>query len=359
MENLKQSYIESTYEIISVLGAKETCRIYLARNINTKAFVIKKLVPYNQISIYEQLSKFNHPNLAKIIGIYKLENECVVIEEFISGESLGIKIERDIKLEEKEAVGYAEQLCLVLQFLHKHNIIHRDVNPNNIIISTDGILKLIDFDIARIPDPDKQQDTTILGTAGYAAPEQFGFKQTDKRTDIYSMGILLNVMLTGEFPNTLMPDNILYRNLIISCISIDPQARYSNAKEVGRELHSICAGSIGNTGKKQTNRIPLPGFRTGKMWKRVVAVLGYILILLSTITAVTYNSNWRQAADNIIILIFLVYIPFLLLSNIGYFDRKILFFQSMSRKQSLFVRICLCFVSFVFCFIFILLFNLF
>ena len=95
----------------------------------------------------------------------------------------------------------SNMLIAGLGALHRCSLVHRDINANNILITTDGNVKIIDYGIVRLFDKSKSTDTVILGTPGYAAPEQFGFTQSDSRTDIYALGVLMNVMMTGRLPS--------------------------------------------------------------------------------------------------------------------------------------------------------------
>ena len=123
------------------------------------------------------------------------------------------------------------QVCEALLCIHEEGIVHRDIKPENIIITNDGVVKLIDYDIARIDDSAKSSDTTILGTTGYAAPEQYGIAKTDARSDIYSIGILINVMLTGEHPSKKMCSG-KWQKIVNKCTRINPDERYQNIREL-------------------------------------------------------------------------------------------------------------------------------
>ena len=115
------------------------------------------------------------------------------------------------------------QICKGLKCLHKLNIIHRDISQGNIILKDDGTIKIIDFGISRIKKENKSSNTSILGTAGFAALEQFGFRQTDERADIFSIGVLMNLMLTGELPGIKIYDKSEgVRRIILKCIEIGP-----------------------------------------------------------------------------------------------------------------------------------------
>ena len=147
------------------------------------------------------------------------------MEEYIQGDTLFYLLEGDVlSLEDTRRLG--KQLCHALWVLHSAGVIHRDIKPENVIIrGRDAVL--IDFDASRIHKPDETDDTIILGTNGYAAPEQYGISQTDARTDIYSMGVLLNVALTGKHPSqTLVPGRM--GRVIQRCTMVSPEKRYAS-----------------------------------------------------------------------------------------------------------------------------------
>ena len=110
--------------------------------------------------------------------------------------------------------------------LHTLGAVHRDVKPENIILRGDQAV-LIDFDAARLHKPEHETDTQVLGTTGFAAPEQYGLSQTDQRADIYAAGILINVMLTGEHPSRKLAEGHLGR-VVRRCTQVSPEKRYPN-----------------------------------------------------------------------------------------------------------------------------------
>lgn len=129
------------------------------------------------------------------------------------------------------------ELCDVLAMLHAQNIVHRDIKPQNIMIENNThTLKLIDFDSARLIKPCYPNDTEYLGTVGYAAPEQYGEVQTDTRADIYSMGILMNELLTKKRPSELLYPGKLQK-VIVKCIQVSPDKRFQTAEKLKRSLH--------------------------------------------------------------------------------------------------------------------------
>ena len=125
-------------------------------------------------------------------------------------------------------------VCCALEALHKRGIVHRDVKPENVMIEKTGRVVLIDFNASRVQS-DANKDTVIMGTVGYVAPEQLGLSQTDARTDIYSAGVLYNVMLTGQHPSVDMASGKAGR-IIRKCTAINPDERYQTAKELGEAL---------------------------------------------------------------------------------------------------------------------------
>lgn len=125
-----------------------------------------------------------------------------------------------------EARKITRQLCNALWVLHQLGAVHRDIKPENVIIQGSEAI-LIDFDASRIFKSDTNQDTQILGTTGYAAPEQYGIAQTDERADIYSLGVLLNIMLTGKHPSKELASGRLGR-IVQKCTMVNPEKRYKS-----------------------------------------------------------------------------------------------------------------------------------
>ena len=144
---------------------------------------------------YKKLKEHPQPIAPKVIYCSESDGETLIVEEYVQGESLLERLEQGRNLTEKEAEHILLQLCDGLQYLHEQGIIHRDIKPSNLILQNGGIIRLIDFDAARTVKEDKSEDTRFLGTKGYAPPEQFGYGQTDERSDIYSVGITMQKML--------------------------------------------------------------------------------------------------------------------------------------------------------------------
>ncbi len=186
----------------------------------------------------EILSSLDHDGLPKHIAAYESENMTVMLREYIEGVPLS-RYAKENNLSEQEIVHICMGLCDILGYLHhrKEPIIHRDIKPQNVIIRPDGSAALIDFDIARIYHSGSDTDTMFFGTQTYAPPEQYGFSQTDARTDIYSLGILLRWLLTGS---TKENKNVkVYRPLagiIRKCTGFAPKERFSDVSQLRKAL---------------------------------------------------------------------------------------------------------------------------
>lgn len=126
--------------------------------------------------VYEKLQKLRHPYLPRVLSVVQADGKTCVTEEYIEGVSLG-----QASLSERALARAFLELCGALEFLHKHGILHRDIKPEHILLDPGGHIRLIDFDAAREPKDGEEQDTRLLGTRGYAPPEQYGFSQTDRR----------------------------------------------------------------------------------------------------------------------------------------------------------------------------------
>jgi len=171
----------------------------------------------------------DYPLIPRILYCIEDSGETVVVEEYVQGESLLDRIGRKAYLSECETESVLLQLCEGLAQIHAQGIIHRDIKPSNLILQSGGIIRLIDFDAARTVKEHSGEDTMHLGTRGYAPPEQFGYGQTDARSDIYSIGITMRKALPQEYCGYLV-------KIFAKCTEIDPNRRYRNLQELRRAL---------------------------------------------------------------------------------------------------------------------------
>lgn len=254
-ENKPSDYIELT-----TLCSNKKSEILLAKsNKDNKIYVKKILKVYNR-EVYEKLKELESSNLPKIYEIFEEDRRLIVIEEFINGSTIEDILKRGKVLDEETALGFMINLCDAVELLHslKPAIIHRDIKPSNVIINNDKILKLIDYDVSRIYKEDKNKDTVILGTVGYASPEQLGFDQTDGRTDIYAMGVLLNVMVIGRHPIEKAVKGSL-KNIVAKCTMLIADDRYQSVGEFKEVLeHELSRVKISkNNSKLNLEKTPI------------------------------------------------------------------------------------------------------
>lgn len=249
--------IDGKYKILNEIGRGGMSTVYLAINEKANKPWAVKEVRKNGISNRELvkqslmveinlLKKLKHKGLPSIVDIIDQQDNYLIVMDYIEGITLeNIMQEEGVQPQEK-VVDWAIQLCDVLQYLHtrKPAIIYRDMKPSNIMLRSDGSVVLIDFGTAREFKERHVEDTTCLGTQGYAAPEQFGgMGQTDERTDIYSLGATMYRLVTGHNPSE--PPYEMYpithwnprlstglEGIIAKCTSKDPKSRYQSVQEV-------------------------------------------------------------------------------------------------------------------------------
>jgi serine/threonine protein kinase len=221
------------FQLVRALKEGHKSDILHLRHLSTGRNIIKRTQTGNA-EIYEILRGIRHSNIPRIYEVVSNDTQTIILEEFIDGKAVSARLQESLYSENETRI-IIRQLCAALSAIHTLGIIHRDIKPEHLIINNDGIVKLIDYDAARLHKLYKTADTQIIGTTGYAAPEQFGIAQTDERTDIFSLGIMMNVMLVGSHPS-----KELYRGKLLKvikkCTQVDPNKRYRNALDLAGEI---------------------------------------------------------------------------------------------------------------------------
>lgn len=177
--------------------------------------------------VYRRLLPVLCPHLPQIMEEAEQDGQTAVLEEYVQGDTLA-ELLMGARLTEREARQVTMQLCQALHVLHSMGAVHRDVKPENVILRGSNAV-LIDFDAARIYKVASESDTQVLGTTGFAAPEQYGIFQSDERADIFSLGVLLNIMLTGKHPSREMAAGKMGR-IVRKCTMTAPEQRYQSAR---------------------------------------------------------------------------------------------------------------------------------
>lgn len=342
-EALKKEFFLSQYETIRPLGCKDSINTWLVNHVSTGKLYVKKQVDKESCLLYQKRKDIINSHLVPIEFIYEGTDEFYIIEQYISGDTLEYILEKRKTISEKEAIEYSLQILDGLSAIHENGIVHRDITPSNIIVSTDGIVKIIDFGISRVSDKSKSRDTRLLGTYGYASPEQFGFAQTDARSDIYSVGSLLYRMLYGALPTD--TGFVASRNsmgeIIQRAMKIDPNDRYQSAVEMARALKRLKVANKNGSVKKNSL---IPGFRTGKTWKMILAVFVYFVMIFFSLVLLVDSFQNKETSDirNIISTVLFFWIAPLEFADIGYWSNRKASLGEMPKVVRIIIRTILC-----------------
>lgn len=224
--------IFKAYSLVSVLSDKNECKVLRVRNKKHDKDIVIRSFPI-AISAYEELCDIYCSNLPLIYDVITLDDGQIVLEEFINGITVAEVMEGG-QYRYFGARKILKALCHALTVLHERNIVHRDIKPENIMIEKNGRVVLIDFNASRKISK-ASKDTIVMGTVGYASPEQLGLSQSDTRTDIYALGILLNVMLTGKHPTQKLAKGKAAK-IIRKCTNLNPHERYQTVEKLSKAL---------------------------------------------------------------------------------------------------------------------------
>lgn len=221
--------LREDYDLVKILSDKNDCFCALIKRKGSGERLVYRSFK-NPVSVYDYLKTVSFENLPTVYDAFYADDGQIVFEEYIDGITVRDVIENGVYTY-RGAKKVIISVCDALKILHDNGFVHRDVKPENIMISKSGIVKLIDFNASRRESPNVGKDTVQMGTIGYAPPEQYGISQTDKRTDIYAVGVLLNVMLTGEHPTKKLAGGRAKR-IILKCTQINPDLRFKSTDEL-------------------------------------------------------------------------------------------------------------------------------
>lgn len=260
------------YELLEKIGEGGMSEVYKAKCNKLNRFVAVKILKKQFADNEEIAQKFKREataianlsdaNIVNILDVGTQEDIDYIVMEYVSGKTLKQLINYSGKLSYNTAIKIALQIAKALDCAHRNNIIHRDIKPQNILVTEAGEVKVTDFGIAKSTDSQTITNTTsIIGSAHYLSPEQAKGTYIDFRSDIYSFGIVLYEMVTGRLPfegdspvtvalkhlqeepvppkniNTAIPDSL--NKLILKAIQKEPIKRYQNAKEIIQDLQKI------------------------------------------------------------------------------------------------------------------------
>jgi serine/threonine protein kinase len=254
-----------TYTVLNLIGRGGMGAVYrVQRASDATVWALKEMRPQGELSAEEQadnrrlflqeaalLRSLAFPNLPVVADLFEHDGRPTLVMEYVPGKTLEDRAhEANAPLLEQQVLGYGVQLCRVLNYLHSCDppIIYRDLKPSNIMLTPAGVLKLIDFGVARTHKKGKSKDTIAMGSAGYAPPEQYGKGQTDARSDVYALGATLMHLLTNLPPvplQTPQPGSLIKLNpsvnarteaVIIKAMSLQREQRFSSCAEMEQAL---------------------------------------------------------------------------------------------------------------------------
>lgn len=225
--------ILTQYDVVKTLSNKNGAKILRLRHKTQNKDIVVRSYP-KPVLAYQKLKSITHQNLPTVFDAVNLDDGQIVFEEFIDGITAAEVLEQG-KYTYHGAKKIIEGVALALLALRELDIVHRDIKPENIMVTRGGAVKLIDFNAARIHTNQKQKDTVVLGTIGYAPPEQYGISQSDEKSDIYSLGVLLNVMLTGTHPSKQLARGKAGK-IVLKCTQIDPNHRFQSIENLIAKL---------------------------------------------------------------------------------------------------------------------------
>ncbi len=281
--------LDNRFEITDLVARSNMAAIFKAKD-RTSGHAVAIKVPlmalegdvagYERFQREEQIGAgLNHPGILKVVKVEGQKSRPYLVMEYLEGQTLSKVISKRKKLPEPEAIAYASEICDALDYLHANSIVHRDLKPQNVMVCSDGSLRLFDFGIARV---DKARRLTFvgltptLGTPDYISPEQVKGKRGDNRSDIYSLGAILYEMVTGatpfegespyivmnarvsgdpEAPRKINPEvSEALEEVILHALERDPKQRFQTAGEMKRELNNLSLGQL--THRNQRLRAP-------------------------------------------------------------------------------------------------------
>ncbi|MBC7333416.1 MAG: PASTA domain-containing protein [Actinobacteria bacterium] len=322
---MNDKIISERYKLLKKIATGGMADVYLATDLKSnKEVAIKILSPLHSndrtfVARFRReaqiLANLNHPNIVSIYDWGSYDNQYFISMEYLKGQSLKEIIERRGPLNPKVVAKYTIQICNALEAAHKNNLIHRDIKPQNIMIDSEGVVKVTDFGIAKILGGDETKTISIMGTAHYISPEQAKGELLDFRTDIYSLGIVMYEMLAGDVPfrgdnpidislkhineapvkpSTFIKDiPVKLEKIVMHCLEKDPQKRYDSAQSLRRDLENFLNNKPLTIEKRQlkiTSRLKSKVKSSSSVLNITLISLTSIFFILFLIFSVNYIS---------------------------------------------------------------------
>ena len=275
---LEEECILSYYKEIAEINSSHN--VFMVQHVESKKIFVKKVLNEYSRMVYEYIKNNHSPYFPEIIELIEDDGKLILIEEYISGRTLGDILREKGTLSIEETIDIVEKICKGLSFLHnaRPQIVHRDIKPDNIMVTGDGNVKLIDINIAKTHKQNEKRDTNLFGTNGYAAPEQYGFGQSDSRADVYAVGVLINVMLTGEFPYEKKVSGRMGM-IVDKCMKLEPTERYQSVDELASDL---LRGNYTSHGNNKTKKPYIT---------ILIIVITFLILIISVLAASGFSKR--------------------------------------------------------------------
>ncbi len=229
------------YEVISCLKHSPKRQVFLMGDRASGDRLVLKLAPADQMDVFRReyalLRRLHSRAFPHPIACFESDGYACLLREYAPGRSLAEHVEDNGPFTEAQTAEIGQMVCEIVRQLHRGTppVVHRDIKPQNLILAPDGTVRLVDLDAAETLSDDKAEDTLVMGTAVTAAPEQFGYRRCDERTDVYAIGVLMVYLLTGGYGRESLKGQKLspfLKRVIHRCISFDPDRRPASAQKL-------------------------------------------------------------------------------------------------------------------------------
>src|SRR5215475_8851159 len=329
----------ANYKIVSLLGRGGMGEVYLAEDKRLHRKVALKFLPAQFVNDAERVRRFereataasatNHPNIVTIHEIGQIEQTHYLVTEFVAGETLRHRLTRG-RMEAAAALEVSVQVASALDAAHEAGIVHRDIKPENVMVRPDGLVKVLDFGLAKLterpaaaPEVDSQAETmsrlstetgVVMGTASYMSPEQARGQKVDHRTDIFSLGVLLYELIAGRrpFEGATTADVIAaildkepapltglkktapseLERIIRHCLEKNPGQRYQSARDLASDLKAVLGGQA----------VSAPAIARSRTRPAVWIGVAVAIVLLGLAVWLFLGSGREQPIDSLAIL---------------------------------------------------------
>jgi eukaryotic-like serine/threonine-protein kinase len=322
--------ISDRFRIDKRIASGGMADIYLGEDIVLKRKVAIKILSPNYAGDRNFVARFkseagiltrlNHPNIVEIYSWGKFDSSYYIVMEYVNGTSLKEFIDRKGPIDPGAAAGFALQICDALGTAHENNLIHRDIKPQNILITPENKIKVTDFGIAKSVNTDVTRTLNIIGTAHYISPEQARGDILDNRTDIYSLGVVMYEMITGDIPfrgdtsidislkhlneKPVRPSRIIndlpkdIEKIVMTCLEKEPSKRYERIEDLKNDLNRFLKNRP-IRGAKRKKEFASPNKFSEKLKKNpvllILSLIAFIFMVLFVSYAILYHQKEKPS----------------------------------------------------------------